>query len=91
MVTYDDELGVVGAVLGLAAVPEGGVLPVEVDAVKVVLPEEPERGLDEGASAGGVGDHGGEPLRALVPAADGDQGLQVTVVGLQAGELAVAT
>ena len=46
---------------------------------------------DEGLPPGGVGDEGTEPGAALVPAADGKQGLEVLVVGLERGEGTVST
>ena len=90
-VTHRDELGVVAPVLRSSSVPLGGVLPVQVETVKVVLPEELDGALDEGATPGRVFHQLGEASRPLVPASDGDQRLQVAVVRLQRGELAVPT
>ena len=50
----------------------------------------PNSRLDEGPPPVRVSDHWAEPLGSLVPASDGQEGLQVAVVGLQSGELAVA-
>ncbi len=45
--THVDQLGVVVPVLRPPPVPEGGVLPVKVEAVEVVLPQVADGGLDE--------------------------------------------
>ena len=90
MLAYSDKLGVVVSILWLAAVSERGVFPIQVQAVEAVLSQKPDGRLDELPPAGGVGHHGTEALGALVPAADGEEGLQVLVVSLQTGKLTVA-
>ncbi len=89
--SYLDEESVVLLVLGLTAVPEGGVLPVEVQPVEVVRPQEPDRGPDEGLAVF-FGRHQGRPSRgALVPSTHSYERLELFVVRLQADELCVAT
>lgn len=86
-----DEDGVVLPVLGFASIPGSRVLPVEVQAVEVVLAQESNRAPDEGLPASRVGDQRAEPSGAFVPASDGQQGLEVPVVGLQGRKLSIAT
>ena len=86
-----DEGGVVGAVLRSAPGPLGGVLPVKVDTVKVVLSEEPDGGFDEHLAPVSVLDQGAEPPAALIPASNSEHGLQVFVVGLQCSKLSEST
>ena len=88
--TYSNKFGVIVPIFGFSSVPESGVLPVQVQAVKAVLPQESHCRLDELPSAGGIGHHGTESLGAFVPAADRQERLQVLVVGLQTGKLAIA-
>lgn len=70
-----DELGVVVAVPGLAAFAVGGVLPVEVDTVEVVLAQELQDIFDELLSTIRTGHQGGEARTSLVPASDSNHGL----------------
>ena len=61
------------------------VLPVEVEPVKVVVPQHFEDGLDEDRPLGGVGGHLGVLLRPLVPTPDGQADLELGVPTLQLG------
>lgn len=62
----------------------GGVFPVQVEAVQLVLLDEPDRRVDKGPPAGGVGGHGGVLGRALRPPAHRHHHLQERVLRLQA-------
>lgn len=88
---YLDELCVIGAVRFFAAVSRSRVLPVEIQAVKVVLAQVLDGGLGEVLARLRVGDELREARRALVPAADGQQRPQVLVVRLETVEFRIAT
>ena len=88
--THHDKLGVVVPILRSSPVPERRILPVEIEAVEVVLPEELDGAPDEGSPPLRVGHEGAEPLGPLVPASDGEEGLEVGVVRFEAGKLAIS-
>lgn len=85
------ELGVVVPIPGLAALAVRRVLPVEVDAIEVVLSQELQYVLDELLATVAAGHQRGEPGAGLVPAANGNHGLQLLVVRFESGELGIAT
>lgn len=55
----------------------------------MVLSEELDGVLDELPPPLGIGDHRREPAGAFVPAADGQQGLQVLVIRFESRKLGV--
>ena len=89
--THLDKDCIILSIFRLAAVSGRRIFPIQIQSVEVVLPQEPDRAADEGLPAGGVGHERAEPAGTFVPSSDGQEGLQVAVVGLQCGELAVTT
>ena len=69
-----DEQDEVLPVLGLAA-PLARVLPVQVEAVKLVSADEGEGGAGKGAPGDRISRHLGILLTALIPASDGESHL----------------
>ncbi len=59
----------------------GGILPVDVEAVKTEVCEEGNAAACEGGAAGGGGCHGGD-AGGVAPAADAEEGFKVAVVFL---------
>ena len=72
MLTHHDKLGVIVSVLRPPPIPERRILPVEIQAVEVVLPKELDGAPDEGSPPLRVGHERAEPLGSLVPSSDGE-------------------
>ena len=90
-VSYLHQLSVIVSVPRLAPVPESRVLPVQIESIEVILPQELNCVPHQLSSTVSIRYHGGKPGRALVPTTDGQQRLQVLVVALQPDEFRVTT
>jgi hypothetical protein len=89
--TYDDKLGVVVTIFRFAAITECRILPIQIESIKVVLPEEADSAPDESLPSGGISDQRAEFPGTFIPASNGQQGLEISVVGLQGRKLAIST
>ncbi len=89
--TYLNKDCIVLSVLRLASISSSRIFPIQVQSVKVVLPQEPDRAADEGLPACRISNERTEPSGTFVPSSNGQESLQITVVRLQRGELAITT
>lgn len=89
--TYLHELSVIVSISGFSPIPKTWIFPVQIQPVKVVLSQKLNGIFDQFFSSFGVGDHGRESGRALVPSPNGQHGLQIFIVGLQSSEFCVTT
>ncbi len=87
---YLDELGVILSVGGSAAFARCRIFPVEIEAVELMLAEILDGRSHQILAGLRIGHQFGEPSRSFVPSADGQQSLQVLVVGLETVEFGVA-
>lgn len=85
------ELCIVIAISRLATLTVCRVLPVQIDAIKVILTQELQYVLDELLTTIRAGHEGREAGRGLVPAADGNHRFQLLVVRFQSREFRIAT
>ena len=88
---FHHELCVIVAIFRFATITERGVFPIQIQTVKVVLPQELQRAPDEGLPSFRIRDQRAESSGAFIPASNGDQGLQVSVVRFQGRELAITS
>ena len=91
MFTHNDKFGIVDAVFGFSSISKSRILPVEVNAVKVVLTQEANGTANESPPPSGICNHGTELPRALVPTSDSNKSFEVPIVRLEGCKLAVST